>query len=132
MKETCMNCAYFSGCLVDETNDCHIHNYCFAWKREMVNLFHSEVNTITNNLCDLTNKICMYDDVETGDASCYRFKPSNPYIKDEFFENNKKENIKILLQCIDDILEDDLLDRETLLELKNKYMEKMKDGKTND
>ena len=126
MKETCMNCIYFSGCLADESSGYHIHNYCFAWRKELTNLFKSEVNTVTNNLCDLTNKICMYDDVETGDACCYRFAPTNPFNKDEFFDNNKKENIKTLLKCVDELLEDyaedeSPLSKEMLLELKDKY-----------
>ena len=126
MKKTCMNCAFFSGCLADESSGHHIHNFCFAWRTELTNLFKSEINTITNNLCDLTGKVCMYDDVETGDAYCYLFAPTNPYNKNVYFDSNKKENIKTMLSCIDELLEDYVddvspLSREMLLELKDKY-----------
>lgn len=126
MKKTCMNCTYFSGCLADESSGLHIHNYCFAWRKELTNLYKSDLNFVVNDLCDLTNKVCMYDDLETGDAYCYRFTPANPYNKDEFFDNNKKENIKTLLKCIDELLEDYVedespLSKEMLLELKGKY-----------
>ena len=126
MKQTCMNCKYYCGCLADESSGLHIHNYCFAWKKDMSNLFKSDLNSVTNDLCDVTNKICMYDDLETGEAYCYNFKPTNPYNSDEWFENNKKENIKVLLSCVDELLEDyseneSPIEKTVLLELKEKY-----------
>lgn len=130
MKKTCMNCVYYYSCLGDPSSEFHIHDYCSAWKQEIGMRYKSELNKTLEDLSYGTNYFPIYDDIETGDAYCYMFQSKNPVTDDSVFENNKNENKKVLLKCINNYLEEmesftpdeaDLTFKETLLKLKDKY-----------
>ena len=86
MKKTCYNCRKFYNILADDENKYHIHNWCRQWN----------VAIETSVLADkFEYNGPYYDDLETGDAFCYLFEPRDePAFDDEWFENNKRENIK--------------------------------------
>ena len=87
MKKTCFNCIYFCGSLCDPNNQTyHIHNWCKHWNT-FINAYGIADKFEYND--------CYYDDLETGDAFCYMFEArEKPMFEDEWFERNKRENIK--------------------------------------
>ena len=86
MKKTCYNCRKFYFVLADEVSGYHLHNWCRQWERTIE----------SSSLADqFEYNVPYYDDLETGEAFCYLFEPKEKAeFPDEWFENNKKENIK--------------------------------------
>ena len=89
MKKTCFNCKNFCHTLSDNDNPTyHLHYWCKHW------------NVFMNNTCFLADRYeykdgIYFDDLETGDAFCYMFEEKEvPMFDDEWFEKNKRENIK--------------------------------------
>lgn len=104
MKTTCMNCLYYHKCLDDSGSNYHIHDYCEQLGRSIGNIFKGPLNSNLEFLSNFTNYFPIYNDLEIGDAYCYLFEPSNPFISDDYFEANKEEDIKILLKCVDELI----------------------------
>lgn len=67
MVKTCVNCAYYVGCLADNNSGYHVHDWCIAWQNEIPWwVAHPE-----GDGWDEENK----NDMENGTAVCWLFKP---------------------------------------------------------
>lgn len=114
MKKTCMNCSHFHGYLGEEEPfSYHIHNYCDAWDKTQSCPMHSIINDFLNYLpCSLTAEelkeaeveLGTYDDIETGEAGCYRFEPANERRDDDFFRRHFEHNKKLAIFVLRKIL----------------------------
>ena len=103
MRETCLNCKHLYDLLFiedkqfDKSCPKHIHNYCEVWKTTV-----NGQKGIDEILClsnDGENNEILFDDLETGEAYCYRFNPKDkPFKPDEWFEHNLKHNEDVLLK----------------------------------
>ncbi len=105
MKKTCINCVYYHGCLGEEENFYHIHDYCAAWDRTNTCPTYSLINSF---LADYdTTGICIFDDNETGESGCYRFSPvekQDEKLNDDWMKKNFEHNKATALEVLDKII----------------------------
>ena len=114
MKKTCMNCNHYHGCLAEEDTYYHIHDYCDAWK---ISNEHPEYSIISeflkSGVYDVSKDelpdgltLEIYDDNETGEASCYRFNPINApcWQSDSWYDYNFEHNKKLAIYILEKIL----------------------------
>jgi len=117
MRKTCYNCSHFHACLTEDDSYYHIHNYCDVLNKSlycnMYSLINSYLDDCTNtelHRVDLEKEgldSSMYDDLETGEAYCYRFAPvDKDFWPEERFQEAFIHNKRLALYIIKKILND--------------------------
>jgi len=115
MHKTCFNCKYYHGCLAEaDPSQYHIHDYCEIFKTILPFDMDTEINKF---LDDHWHTMCkasigcdygLYDDKETGEASCYLYKDADKeFWPDERFEANKKHNRELAIKTLEYMFEKD-------------------------
>lgn len=89
MLKTCYNCSHYYTVCDSENTDCHWHDFCSQWGKILDNFVYWDDY-------DLSKYGIVYDDMETGLASCYMFSPlDKPFRDDEWFNKNREHNEKL-------------------------------------
>lgn len=127
MKKTCENCIHFSGCLVDNSSERHIHNFCHMWKLVLENPPKSLLTRLLEEFQYDTERMLkskktllnppLFDDIECGIASCYMFSPITEESHDAEMEERFNSSRDILLDTFDFILTSKMITDTYTLEL---------------
>ena len=90
MLKTCYNCSHYHTVCDSENTEIHWHDFCSQWGKILDNFVY------WNNY-DLSEYGIVYDDMETGLASCYMFSPlDKPFKDDEWFKEKYDPEIYTL------------------------------------
>ena len=112
MKKTCINCAYYHGCLSEaEPSQYHIHNYCDKWNCVIEKDMESEINSFLEDYWDdlvwKEDEYGVSTDFETGEAVCWMYYPNekeDSFLTDERLEKNRLANRDLALRTLNKLL----------------------------